>query len=213
MGHSPGIENFLQLFFRENFVSARRFPNGFTGRMGFLCDLRSPIVADKRRKRRDHREAALHISRQRSRLASMPVMHFSVKAVITLAVNSMDSISFSAMIGIMTFNSKLPAWPQKVMVASQPMTCAATWSTDSQITGLTLPGMIEEPGWVSGRLISPRPHLGPEASQRRSLAIFVRLTANVFSAPLAWTRRLFPLAPRNDSWPREISGRSSRQSS
>ena len=91
------------------------------------------------------------------------------------------------MIGIITFNSKLPACPQTVIVASQPMTWAATCRTDSHITGFTLPGMIEEPGWVSGSSISPMPHRGPELSQRKSLAILVRLTAKVFKLPLTWT--------------------------
>ena len=43
----------------------------------------------------------------------------------------------------------------------------------SQMTGLTLPGMIEEPGCRSGMAISPRPVLGPEPIQRRSLLIFM----------------------------------------
>ena len=43
----------------------------------------------------------------------------------------------------------------------------------SAITGFTLPGMIEEPGCVAGRLISPIPQRGPDASQRMSLAILV----------------------------------------
>ncbi len=59
--------------------------------------------------------------------------------------------------------------------------------TDSAITGLTLPGIIDDPGWVSGRLISPSPQRGPEPSQRMSFAIFMRLTAMVFNSPLAST--------------------------
>ena len=42
------------------------------------------------------------------------------------------------------------------------------------MTGLTLPGMIDEPGCRSGRLISPSPVRGPEPIQRRSLQILVR---------------------------------------
>ena len=49
------------------------------------------------------------------------------------------------------------------------------------MTGLTLPGMIEEPGCRSGMAISPRPVLGPEPIQRRSLLIFIRETAMVRS--------------------------------
>ena len=47
--------------------------------------------------------------------------------------------------------------PPIVIAVSLPMTCAATCVTTSQITGLTLPGMIEEPFWSSGRISSPRP--------------------------------------------------------
>ncbi len=49
--------------------------------------------------------------------------------------------------GIMTFNwNWLPAVPHKAIVASLPMTRAATCMRLSDITGLTLPGMIELPG-------------------------------------------------------------------
>ena len=37
--------------------------------------------------------------------------------------------------------------------------------------------MVELPGWVAGRKSSPMPQRGPEPSQRRSLAIFIKLTA------------------------------------
>ena len=39
------------------------------------------------------------------------------------------------------------------------------------MTGLTLPGMIEDPACVTGRLISPSPACGPDESSRRSLQI------------------------------------------
>ena len=57
----------------------------------------------------------------------------------------------------------------------------------SVCVGLTLPGMIDEPGSFSGSDSSPRPERGPLPSQRRSLAILVRLAASVASAPLAKT--------------------------
>jgi hypothetical protein len=47
--------------------------------------------------------------------------------------------------------------------------------------------MIDEPGCVAGIVISPIPHRGPLASQRTSLAIFVRLIAIVLSCPDAST--------------------------
>ena len=59
--------------------------------------------------------------------------------------------------------------------------------TASHWVGLTLPGMMEEPGSFSGMVISPRPSLGPEASQRMSLAIFIRSAARAFRAPWAKT--------------------------
>ena len=45
------------------------------------------------------------------------------------------------------------------------------------MTGLTLPGMIDEPGWRSGRMTSKKPQRGPEPSQRTLLANENRLTA------------------------------------
>ena len=42
------------------------------------------------------------------------------------------------------------------------------------MTGLTLPGMIDEPGCRSGIAISPSPARGPEPIQRRSLADLVQ---------------------------------------
>src|SRR6478609_10829428 len=92
------------------------------------------------------------------------------------------------MTGIITLSSKLePRALAQLTVASLPTTWAAAIMTASGITGLTLPGMIELPGWSSGIVISPRPQRGPEASQRRLLAMFDRLMATVFSAPEAST--------------------------
>ncbi len=87
------------------------------------------------------------------------------------------------MTGIMTLSSKLPKLPLKVMAASLPSTCAQTCRSISHMTGLTLPGMMEEPGCVAGRRNSPRPRRGPEPRKRMSLAILIRLTATVLSAP------------------------------
>ena len=41
-----------------------------------------------------------------------------------------------------------------------PMTCAQTIVSASHCVGLTLPGMIDEPGSFSGSEISPRPERG-----------------------------------------------------
>ena len=45
------------------------------------------------------------------------------------------------------------------------------------MTGLTFPGMIDDPGWRGGRLISLSPQRGPDESRRRSLQIFDSFTA------------------------------------
>ncbi len=71
---------------------------------------------------------------------------------------------------------------------SLPMTSKATWLTTSGITGLTLPGMIEEPACTAGRLISPRPARGPEDSSRRSLQTLESLTATRLSTPESCTK-------------------------
>src|SRR5699024_12173753 len=82
-----------------------------------------------------------------------------------------------AMIGSKTLSCSCPASTAMDTVTSAPATEYATWETDSGMTGLTLPGMIDDPAWRAGRLISPRPACGPEASRRRALALFALLGA------------------------------------
>ena len=48
--------------------------------------------------------------------------------------------------------------------------------------GLTLPGMMEEPGSLAGSASSPKPQRGPEPSHLMSLAIFISEAASVLSA-------------------------------
>ena len=83
----------------------------------------------------------------------------------------------------MRFNSNTPPIPPIVIAVSLPITCAHTWIMDSQITGFTFPGIMDEPGWMAGNVISANPARGPEPNQRISLAIFDNDTANVFNAP------------------------------
>ena len=82
------------------------------------------------------------------------------------------------MIGRIAFSSKLPCEPAKATAVSSPMTWMHTITIASHWVGLTLPGMIEQPGSLAGSISSPRPQRGPEASQRMSLAIFIRPTAS-----------------------------------
>lgn len=48
--------------------------------------------------------------------------------------------------------------------------------------------MILLPGSFSGKISSPRPERGPEPRKRISFAIFIRLQAEVFMAPLSSTK-------------------------
>ena len=94
--------------------------------------------------------------------------------------------------------------PPAVMAASLPITWAATCVTTSGMTGLTLPGMIDEPFWSSGRKISARPARGPEPMSRRSFAIFVSETATVLRAPDVSTRASRAACASNGSAGAEI---------
>ena len=102
----------------------------------------------------------------------------------------------------MTLSSrKLPVCP-KATVASLPTTLATTIVRLSTMTGFTLPGMMLEPGCVSGRASSPIPARGPIPINRTSEAIFHRLSAIVRMAPwaamaassVAWAWKWFPLS-------------------
>ena len=57
--------------------------------------------------------------------------------------------------------------------------------------------MMLEPGSFSGILSSPKPHRGPLANQRTSLAILFKLTAKVFKAPEAKTAASRPASASN----------------
>ena len=57
-------------------------------------------------------------------------------------------------------------------------------AASSGITGLILPGMIDEPGCSAGRLISAKPVFGPDASRRRSFEIRIISSARLRSAEL-----------------------------
>jgi len=92
--------------------------------------------------------------------------------------------------GMATLRSRsepTPPKPPRVTAASLPTTVQQTMMRDSAMTGLTLPGMMLEPGWTAGRTSSPMPQRGPEPSQRMSLATLLRLTAMVLRMPLVST--------------------------
>lgn len=66
----------------------------------------------------------------------------------------------------MALSSKVPRAPAKAMVSSSDSTWMQTMTVVSHWVGLTLPGMIEEPGSFAGGMSSSSPQRGPEASLR-----------------------------------------------
>ena len=102
----------------------------------------------------------------------------SVRAALTNIVCA--SKMHAAITGSNTLSWSWPASAAIVTVRSLPMTRKQTMLTTSGITGLTLPGMIDEPGCLAGRLISRRPQRGPDDSSRRSLQTFESLMARLF---------------------------------
>ena len=63
-----------------------------------------------------------------------------------------DSKMQAAITGSMTLSCSCPASAAIVTVRSLPMTRKQTWFTTSGMTGLTLPGMIDEPGCIGGQV-------------------------------------------------------------
>ncbi len=74
---------------------------------------------------------------------------------------------------------------------AQTMVIASTW------VGLTLPGMIDEPGSFSGSCNSPRPERGPLPARRMSLAILNTPAATLLIAPCVKTRASFEASASN----------------
>merc|ERR1719346_561603 len=83
----------------------------------------------------------------------------------------------------MTLSSSCPASEPKDKARSLPIASKQHMFITSGITGLTLPGMIDDPGAIGGKLISDSPHLGPEASNLRSLHTFDTFTATFLMIP------------------------------
>ena len=126
---------------------------------------------------------------QRAWSGSRPSSRFEVKTFAVFARREMESRRFAIIIGIATLRSRsdpTPPRPPTMIAVSLPMTWQQAMMAASQMTGLTFPGMMDEPGWTAGILSSPMPQRGPDPSQRMSFAILVMLTAMV---------RRFALAP------------------
>ena len=85
-------------------------------------------------------------SRQRSTSAAMPVTHVTSSTCIARPRIVVACRAFQAMTGIITFNSSWPESAAASIAASHPITWKHTWLTISGTEGLTLPGMIDDPG-------------------------------------------------------------------
>src|SRR3972149_780936 len=87
------------------------------------------------------------------------------------------------MTGSITFNWSWPAWAAIAIAVSAPTAWKETMQSISAMTGFTLPGIIDEPGWAGGGDISAMPVLGPDERRRTSLAILMRSRAASRKAP------------------------------
>ena len=126
-------------------------------------------------------------ARHTSALAVMPSTHMVRSDIAARRSRPIDSNRHWAMTGSMTLSCSCPASAAIDRVTSLPKTLKHTWLTTSGMTGLTFAGMIDEPAWRSGRLISLKPARGPEDSRRRSLQIFDSFMAVRLSAEWALT--------------------------
>ena len=94
-----------------------------------------------------------------------------------------------AITGSITFSSKLPDCPPMVIGDVVADDLGGTIATASGITGLILPGMMRGARLQGRQGDLASPAWGPLFIQRRSLAIFMRPAAMVFSWPLTARRR------------------------
>ena len=123
------------------------------------------------------------MSRVRSALAVMPSMQCGRRLSTARSMVPIDVKRANEITGSITFSCSCPAEAASVTVRSSPITRNPVWLTTSGMTGFTLPGMIDDPGCICGRLISLKPQRGPDASRRMSLQIFVSLAEVRFSTP------------------------------
>src|SRR3546814_5321945 len=103
----------------------------------------------------------------------MPTTQLSANERQAVAIRLPEVSTLKMITGLNTFSSRWPVAPATDTATWLPITCAATMVSASAWVGLTLPGMIDEPGSFSGRASSPRPERGPEPSRRISLPIFI----------------------------------------
>ncbi len=110
-------------------------------------------------------------------------MHLTLNRCTPAFSRSKLSSRLSAINGKKAFSSNSPREAAIVIASSLAMTRIATSMIISGMTGLILPGIMEEPCCRGCRWISLRPPFGPLDIRRISPAIFSRLTAKAFSRP------------------------------
>ena len=83
----------------------------------------------------------------------------------------MEWVMLKIISGLYTFISRYPLAPPNPTATSLAMTCTAIMVRASHWVGLTLPGMIDEPGSFAGIASSANPARGPQDNRRMSFAI------------------------------------------
>ena len=123
------------------------------------------------------------MSRVRSALAVMPSTQFTRRLLTARSIVAIEANSAKVITGSMTLSCSCPAEAASVTVRSRPITRKPVWFTTSGITGFTLPGMIEEPGCICGRLISLKPAARPRGQQAEVVADLGELDRVRLSTP------------------------------
>src|SRR5258708_35935055 len=85
--------------------------------------------------------------------------------------------------GLYPFIPKYPPAPPKPTATSFAITCTAIMVMASACVGLTLPGMMDDPGSFAGMVNSAEPARGPHDISRMSFAILYQETARWREAP------------------------------
>ena len=179
-----GGEELFGLLARDVAQLERHFAEGLAAGERALDDLARP--SDSRRPCRGSwpaRACSRRSGGSAPRRRRRPRRISSVNAEIAFGRIWSDCSRLCATSGIMTFNSSCPACTASEIAASFPTTWNPTIASISGMTGLTLPGMIEDPGCSAGRRISPKPVTGPEFSRRKSLPMRMHSSASALSAP------------------------------
>ena len=106
----------------------------------------------------------------------MPATHFTANCADNSSINFNDSTKRSVTTGSITDTSSCAPAAACSMVKLFPETRKYNWFMASGKTGLTLPGIMEDPAWSSGKMISPKPPRGPLESSLKSPAILDKST-------------------------------------